>query len=266
MATTYFDYTIKYGGVDKSVNTNTGLTSIVVKYGNDTKATINSATTKTLPTSGKFCNKDITIGEKTLPTSGKYCNQNISVSTTARYRWNRYSISSGWTYNRTTPTSGGYIYPNPAGSYWYAISATTEFHSVSFNSNGTFTITDTRSRRKVNRYSMGASGWAQACITANTDQGTGINSATSLQGGECMESITPHYSSGVQNGYEIWNWSWRDGNCYWHVSNSPTIVNCYYYRAYSYQSRGSYIDDVTSSNASAYPSNGVSGGYWYVAV
>ena len=30
------------------------------------------------------------------------------------------------------------------------------------------------------------------------------------------------------------------------------------------KSKGTYIEDVTSDNSSAYPSNGVSGSYWYV--
>ncbi|CDF20205.1 putative uncharacterized protein [Clostridium sp. CAG:609] len=30
------------------------------------------------------------------------------------------------------------------------------------------------------------------------------------------------------------------------------------------KSKGTYIEDVTSDNSNTYPSNGVSGSYWYV--
>ena len=45
----------------------------------------------------------------------------------------------------------------------------------------------------------------------------------------------------------------------WFVTNSlSAIANG------TTKSKGTYIEDVTSDNSNTYPSNGVSGGYWYV--
>lgn len=79
------------------------------------------------------------------------------------------------------------------------------------------------------------------------------------------------------------------GNTTWDVSSansrytyfktSETATSTTYYKSWfcgsgSYlgeshsigtrQIQGSYIEDVTSTNRSAYPDNGISGGYWYV--
>ena len=56
----------------------------------------------------------------------------------------------------------------------------------------------------------------------------------------------------VSEGYESITLTWKN-EC-WQISSTTTETI-----------RGSYIDDVTSTSASAYPSNGASGDYWYVS-
>lgn len=49
-------------------------------------------------------------------------------------------------------------------------------------------------------------------------------------------------------------------------ANSSGFNYYYYYKREQTNQRGSYIEDVTSTDENAYPTNGVQGGYWYVKI
>lgn len=62
----------------------------------------------------------------------------------------------------------------------------------------------------------------------------------------------------------------NNNDCYYIRGTSLSYITCpftltrYYGAKQTTNSQGSYIDLVTSTNSNAYPTNGISGNYWYV--
>lgn len=156
------------------------------------------------------------------------------------YVWKRYSVNTTTSSTYTEYNSIESI--NRYGNVPYDTSDGCLYKTKSFNSNtGTFTLS---SRTSDTIGSRPLVYW--------------INQQDSLSTVQIYTSQGYRYFYGDNNDcYYIRGTSLSDITC-------PFTLTRYYGAKQTNNSQGSYIDLVTSTNSDAYPTNGISGNYWYV--
>lgn len=148
------------------------------------------------------------------------------------YVWNRYNIATVTSY--------------------------TEVHQILYNS----AINEVTSARGATQYTFDAS---TGLYTIAAEDIRTIDTTSRVT--RYCTSVSTRQAGGVRiTGTSVSPGSHNQIYCATFAINAAEDINVMRYSAQqtSSQSQGSYIDQITSENRSAYPDNGISGSYWYV--
>lgn len=186
----------------------------------------------------------------------------LTVKTGVIYTWGKYNISEVTNYKVSTNSGSGKIYLHYKDDDTWERYNPVIYSSYSIDSNGKFycsgKITDVSV--PIQYYTGETDNNGNKIYRALTDEE--LNSYFSSYIGKYVCSdivVSNQYDSDslvVITSNMTYSGNQRNK---WLVTNTLSAV-----ANGTTKSKGTYIEDVTSDNSSAYPSNGVSGSYWYV--
>lgn len=228
---------------------------------NDTNYVSDSSSVHTF--SGLTMNTNYYIKVYAMDSNGKSSNiYTLSLKTKLIYTWSKYDIKETTNYKVQTNSGSGKIYINYYWNDTWVMNGPEIYSNYSVWSDGTFYCYG-----KVGKVSV-----PTQYYTGETDK-NGNKEYRALTDEEINSYFKDYIGkyvcsdTEVSNQYEsneimlIKSNMTSSGNRHdqWLITDSLTTV-----ANGTTKSKGTYIEDVTSDNSNTYPSNGISGSYWYV--
>lgn len=228
---------------------------------NDTNYVSDSSSVHTF--SGLTMNTNYYIKVYAMDSNGKSSNiYTLSLKTKLIYTWSKYDIKETTNYKVQTNSGSGKIYINYYWNDTWVMNGPEIYSNYSVWSDGTF-------------YCYGKVG--KVSVPTQYYTGEKDSDGEKIYRGLTDEEMNSYFKdyigkyvcsdTEVSNQYEsneimlIKSNMTSSSNRHneWLITDSLTTV-----ADGTTKSKGTYIEDVTSDNSNTYPSNGVSGGYWYV--